>query len=393
MTSSATRTTVAIGNRVARDPVADDDEPEQHAGDRRDEPHHVEEHERVEVALHVLLPQPPEEAPQQQPRDPRHDVAVAHVRALADAVDRPRREVAHARVPDVEVDEHVVREAVVRVDVVEVELLEHLPRDRRVAGLRVGDVPVARGDLRQHREDRVPEEARLRDQLPRLAGGEAVRLRVVELAARDRLDERRQVLRIHLVVAVHHDDDVEPVGHRPAVAGDGRRADAAPALVREHLHPRVAELERALARAVGGAVVDDEDPVDERRDARRASRRSAPPRRTRARRPPRACPRTPGEANVLAVARRDARGDGLPQERGERAEDQPDQRADHDRVAAAARRDLVRGGVGEDVRRLDLGRQQEQLRVGRSCRAGSCAASSGGAACPCRRGSPWRWPC
>src|SRR3954468_11491660 len=63
-------------DRVARDPVAHDDETEQHAGDCRDEPHHVEEHERVEVALHVLLPEPPEEAAHEQPRDARHDVAV-----------------------------------------------------------------------------------------------------------------------------------------------------------------------------------------------------------------------------------------------------------------------------------------------------------------------------
>ena len=74
-------------------------------------------------------------------------------------------------------------------------------------------------------------------------------------------------MRIHLVVAVHHDDDVKPVGEGPAVAGDGRGADTAPALVREHLDARVAELERPFPRAVGGAVVDDEDPVDERRDS------------------------------------------------------------------------------------------------------------------------------
>src|SRR5215475_11726207 len=136
-------------NRVTGDPVADDDEPEQHARDRRNEPHHVEEDERMEVPLHVLLPEPPEEAPYEQPRDPRHDVAVTHVRALAHSVDRTRRNVTDARVPDVEVDEHVVREAVVRVDVVEVELLQHLPRDDRVARLRVGDMPVAGRDLRQ----------------------------------------------------------------------------------------------------------------------------------------------------------------------------------------------------------------------------------------------------
>ena len=230
------------------------------------DPERVEEDERVEVADHVLLAQPPEEALHEQPRDPRHDAAQLDPRLLADAVDRPRGEVAHARVPDVQVHEHVVREAVAGVDAVEVELGEHRPRDRRVAGLRVGDVPVAGGDLRQQREDRVAEVARARDQLPGLTGDEAVRLRVVDLAARDRLDEREQVGRIHLVVGRHHADDVEPVLERALVAGDDRGADAAVPLARDELDARVGRRAHGLGGAVGGGVVDDEDPVDELRD-------------------------------------------------------------------------------------------------------------------------------
>jgi len=42
-------------------------------------PHHVEEDERMEITLHVLLPQPPEEAFQQEPGDPRYDVPIAQV--------------------------------------------------------------------------------------------------------------------------------------------------------------------------------------------------------------------------------------------------------------------------------------------------------------------------
>ena len=155
-------------------------------------PNAVEEHERVEVPDDVLLAQAPEEAAQEQPRDARDDAAIADARALADAVHRTGREVAHARVPDVQVHEHVVREPVARVHALEVELREHRPADRRVARLRVGDVPVAGRDLRQHRQHRVAEVARARDELPRLAGEEPVRLRVVELAARDRLDERKR---------------------------------------------------------------------------------------------------------------------------------------------------------------------------------------------------------
>ena len=93
--------------------------------------------------------------------------------------------VAHLGVPDVQVHEHVVRVAVARIEMVEVEQPEHPTADHGVAGLRVGDVPVARGDLRPERENRVAEVAAVGDQLPRLAREEPVRLRVVDLAARD----------------------------------------------------------------------------------------------------------------------------------------------------------------------------------------------------------------
>ena len=112
--------------------------------------------------------------------------------------------------------------------------------DRRVAGLRVGDVPVAGRDLRQQREHGVAEVAVARDQLPRAAREEAVRLRVVDLAAGDRAGDRLQVGRVHLVVAGHDAGDVDSVLERPAVAGQDRGADALVLLVRDHLDARVA---------------------------------------------------------------------------------------------------------------------------------------------------------
>ena len=128
---------------------------------------------------------------------------------LAHVVDRPRRHVPHARVLHVQVHEDVVRKAVPAVEAREVEAAERVEREGRVARLRVGDVPVARRDLREEREHGVAEVAGARDQLPRLAGDEPVRLRVVDLAAGDGLDEREQVGGIHLVVRSHHADDVE----------------------------------------------------------------------------------------------------------------------------------------------------------------------------------------
>ena len=90
--------------------------------------------------------------------------------------------------------EQVVREAVALVDPVEVEQLQVRQRDRRVAGLRVGHVPVAGGDLREQREHRVAEVAVARDHLPRLAGEEAVRLGVVDVAARDGAGQHLEVV-------------------------------------------------------------------------------------------------------------------------------------------------------------------------------------------------------
>ena len=106
----------------------------------------------------------------------------------------------------------------------------------------------------------------MRDQVPRLAGEEPVRLRVVELAARDGLHERRQVGRVHLVVRRHHADDLEPVLERAAVAGDDRRTHSAIAVVRDHLDARVAEGAGTGGGLVRRAVVDHEDAVDERGD-------------------------------------------------------------------------------------------------------------------------------
>ena len=108
-------------------------------------PEHIEEHERVEVPDHAFA-EPPEERLQQEPGDggdhARSESPTARRRCRPGA-----RNVAHPRLDDVEVNEHVVREAVPRVDAVEVELLERGERCGREAGLRVGDVPVAGRDL------------------------------------------------------------------------------------------------------------------------------------------------------------------------------------------------------------------------------------------------------
>ena len=83
---------------------------------------------------------------------------------------------------------------------------------------------------------------------PRPAGDQPVRLRVVDLAARDRADDALQLGRVHLVVARHHARHVDAARReRALVAGDDRGADAAVVLVDDHLDARVAR-RRARAR-------------------------------------------------------------------------------------------------------------------------------------------------
>src|SRR6266516_3800916 len=86
-----------------------------HPEKRHQETKHVEEDERMEVADHVLLPHSPPETLEQEPRNLWYDLAEADPGALADVVDRPRRDVADPCVPDVEVHEHVIWIAVPRV--------------------------------------------------------------------------------------------------------------------------------------------------------------------------------------------------------------------------------------------------------------------------------------
>src|SRR6185503_15942117 len=99
-------------DRVARDAEADLEPAKQEAGAEEGDPERIEEDEGVEVADDVLLLHPPEKALRQEPGDLGDDLAQADAATLADAVDRARRVVPHSAIPDVQVDEQVVREAV-----------------------------------------------------------------------------------------------------------------------------------------------------------------------------------------------------------------------------------------------------------------------------------------
>ena len=122
-----------------------------------------------------------------------------------------------------------------------------------------------------------------------------------------------------------------PSVERALVAGDDRRADAAVAVVRDDLDARIADAARALDRRVARAVVDDVDAVDERRDAAQRRRDELL-----------LVVRGHDDRDALALehqpAAREPGGEAVPEERGERAEDEPDQRGDDDACCAGCAR-------------------------------------------------------
>ena len=89
--SSATSTPVAAVMSLPRIRSTTSGDPEPEPGEAHHDPAQVEEHERVEVPDHVLLAQPPEEGLDEEPGDSRDHLPQPDPRALADAVDRPRR--------------------------------------------------------------------------------------------------------------------------------------------------------------------------------------------------------------------------------------------------------------------------------------------------------------
>src|SRR6059058_6139529 len=93
-------------------------------------------------------------------RERAEDVAEAHGGPLR-AVAGGHGHVAHARVEDIEVDEHVILEEVPAGEATQVEEPESARGDGDIAVLRIEDVPVAGGELGEKRQHEVPREAGL----------------------------------------------------------------------------------------------------------------------------------------------------------------------------------------------------------------------------------------
>ena len=191
----------------------------------------------MEVADDVFLEHAIEEAAQQQEGDGWYHLPHFHRRAFANAVARGDVDVGDAEVADVEPHQHVVGIAVRGVEVVEVDGFQGVGADGGVAGLGVGDVPVAGGDLGEQGQERVAQVADARRLLPGDAARQAVALAVVGLAIGDRLEDQGQLLGVHLAIARHDRDHLHAVVERRLVTGGDRFADAAVDLMTDQHHP------------------------------------------------------------------------------------------------------------------------------------------------------------
>ena len=150
-----------------------------------------------------------------------------------------------------------------------VEQLGDAGMDREEAVGRIHHGPVAARQLGQERQREIAEAAHRRHRRCIGEEEEAVALDVVGLPARDRMDQRRHLRRVHLPVGIDLDDDVGAAPDGVAHAGEERAADALVEAVHQRHHARVAASVRDLnAGALRAAVIDHHDQVDLGADGR-----------------------------------------------------------------------------------------------------------------------------
>ena len=119
------------------------------------------------------------------------------------AVAGGHRDVFHGGAGALEHHEHGALEEPARVQAIQVERARRGAMDGGVAVGRVEDVPLPAGRFDEKRQPRVAHQASERHAPQRVQVVKAVALGIVGPPRRERLDQRRQVRRVHLVVGVH----------------------------------------------------------------------------------------------------------------------------------------------------------------------------------------------
>ena len=128
-------------------------------------------------------------------------------------------------------------------------------------------MPVPGGQLGEKRQGEVAEQSRQGHLLQGAGVQEAIRFGVVVAVVHQRREQHLHARRVHLAVAVDLDDDVRPLLEGALHAGDRGATDAAALRVADHLDARIAHGFRGGRGAIGAAIVDHDDEIDERRHA------------------------------------------------------------------------------------------------------------------------------
>ena len=125
-------------------------------------------------------------------------------------------------------------------------------------------MPVARAYLGQEGQAGIAEETHLRDERDAAREEEAVAFGIIDIVDDDGRQQARQIGRIHLAIARHHDRDIGVVVARPFIARGDRPADALVLRMLDQYDAGMFGLCRAnpLGGRVPTLVIDDDDVVD-----------------------------------------------------------------------------------------------------------------------------------
>lgn len=221
----------------------------------------------VEIVDQISLAKAPQRGTQVQQRKLQQGLGDAQVTAGI-AVARRHRHIFDDRTRHRRHDQHRRLEEETRMQVARIDAAEQIGVDRGVAVVRIEDVPRPRGQLGDKGQHRIAEHAQGRHVGDHRLAVEAVSLGVVSAPGADRLEQTRQLRRIHLQVGVHLDQDVGAQLQRRTVAADHRRTNAAVDLVAQQHDAGVGRFPHGGGRGILAGVVDHDDAAHPGRNAR-----------------------------------------------------------------------------------------------------------------------------
>ena len=215
-----------------------------------------------QIAEEIAIEDPPRRVAQVARQEWSELVRHAQVRDLV-AIGRAHRKFHDLGADQAEMKQQVRLEEEAFGDTFVIEQFGDTRMDRKEAVGRIHDGPVAAGDFCEERQCEIAEAPHRRHRGRIGQEEEAVALDVVGLPARDRVDQRRHLLRVHLAVSIDLDDDVGAAPDGVAHAREERSPNALVDVMHQHHDALVgAFVGDAHAGAFRAAVVDHDDQLD-----------------------------------------------------------------------------------------------------------------------------------